>query len=470
MGEQRANHHPNIASQGLLTEEIASCIDQVFMDRWRCLMSVDDLIEEVFKAVEEAGVMDSTYFFYSSDHGFQLGELNLPFDKRNVYEFDAKIHLLARGPGIAEGSQWAQPATNVDLAPTWLAIAGLRQPAGMDGRSILPLLLDAPASIGSPAYKTWSATLPATVHEHLLAVVGLDTYASTWRKSVYIHHQHVGGGGLHICPGHNGHQVDDVDNNYIAVRHLPGSPLGNILYAEFQWANGTNYGAGNVDFQSPFFFEYFDLDNDPWQMENIYGKVKSSDPQLIARLHEEVQAWLACSGISCTGEVPPSPPVPPAPPAPPTPTPKGLALYIKDGLCLKCANDCGQEGESLTLGACGGREAIWNSSVDVLHFPQIASASNAELCLNVAARKCKAGATVHLHTCQESDSKVHLSNHFSFDSDSGTIRSTYCDDEHGGNVCLSSDFGSDGGLVLADCAATSAAGVTSESPAVAILL
>merc|ERR1712062_735106 len=115
--------------------------------------------------------------------------------------------------------------------------------------------------------------------------------------------------------------------------------------------------------------------------------------------HEEVQAWLACSGISCTGEVPPAPP---GPPAPPTPTPKGLALYIKDGLCLKCANDCGQEGESLTLGACGGREAIWNSSVDVLHFPQIASASNAELCLNVAARKCKAGATVHLHTCQES--------------------------------------------------------------------
>lgn len=31
-------------------------------------------------------------------------------------------------------------------------------------------------------------------------------------------------------------------------------------------ANGTNYGMGNVDFQSPFFFEMFDMDKDPWQL------------------------------------------------------------------------------------------------------------------------------------------------------------------------------------------------------------
>ena len=60
-------------------------------------MSVDDVIASVIGAVEKLGVADNTYFFYSSDHGFQLGEFNIPMDKRHVYEWDTKIHLLARG-------------------------------------------------------------------------------------------------------------------------------------------------------------------------------------------------------------------------------------------------------------------------------------------------------------------------------------------------------------------------------------
>jgi len=261
-------------------------------------MSVDDLIEGVFQAVEDAGVMHNTYFFYSSDHGFQLGELNLPFDKRNVYEFDTKIHLLASGPGIARGSRWSQPATNVDLAPTFLAIAGVQQPEDMDGRSFLPFIVAAPAGDDSER-AAWSEGLPRTVHQHLLTTG--DAYARNWRQSVYFQHQRVGAQSYcsDRCPDGGEHHIDQMDNNFIGVRYTPGSDLGNIMYAEFQWANGTDYGQGNVDFQSPFFFEYFDLDTDPWQMHNIYEEVRKSDPQRIERLHEELQAWRVCKGSSC---------------------------------------------------------------------------------------------------------------------------------------------------------------------------
>ena len=38
-------------------------------------MSVDDLIAEVVQLVEgELGLGDVTYFLYTSDHGFQLGQ------------------------------------------------------------------------------------------------------------------------------------------------------------------------------------------------------------------------------------------------------------------------------------------------------------------------------------------------------------------------------------------------------------
>jgi hypothetical protein len=35
-------------------------------------MSVDDLIADTIAACEGLGIMDHTYFFYTSDHGFQV--------------------------------------------------------------------------------------------------------------------------------------------------------------------------------------------------------------------------------------------------------------------------------------------------------------------------------------------------------------------------------------------------------------
>ena len=32
--------------------------------------------------------LHAQYVFYTSDHGFQLGEMNMLMDKRHVYDFD----------------------------------------------------------------------------------------------------------------------------------------------------------------------------------------------------------------------------------------------------------------------------------------------------------------------------------------------------------------------------------------------
>merc|ERR1712196_648006 len=127
----------------------------------------------VIHAVEELGLSDSTYFFYSSDHGFQLGQFNIPMDKRHVYEWDIKIHLLARGPGIKPGSSFARPGTQVDIAPTMLGLAGAEAPEYMDGKSIVPFLVD----------PTDAAALDCT-KEHLQMLGDLDAYAARWRNEV----------------------------------------------------------------------------------------------------------------------------------------------------------------------------------------------------------------------------------------------------------------------------------------------
>ncbi len=75
--EARANKHGNIPTNALLTDEAAAVIAGVFQNRWRTLMSVDDVIADVLALCDELGVADNTYVFYSSDHGFQLGQNNI---------------------------------------------------------------------------------------------------------------------------------------------------------------------------------------------------------------------------------------------------------------------------------------------------------------------------------------------------------------------------------------------------------
>jgi len=102
-------------------------------------------------------------------------------DKRQPYDFDTRIHLLARGPGIKPGTTWTQPATQVDMAPTFLGIAGLPKPATMDGHSLLPLLVSATAMEESE-----ELPIPQSVAAHLSSLGDADDYAASWRTAAFI--------------------------------------------------------------------------------------------------------------------------------------------------------------------------------------------------------------------------------------------------------------------------------------------
>eukprot|EP01052_Picozoa_sp_SAG31_P043618 SAG31_NODE_7322_length_1719_cov_1.414815_4_plen_131_part_01 len=64
-----------------------------------------------------------------------------------MYDHSTRIPMVIRGPGILPGSSFDYPASNVDIAPTVLGLAGVPELAQhMDGRSIVPLLVD-PADV-----------------------------------------------------------------------------------------------------------------------------------------------------------------------------------------------------------------------------------------------------------------------------------------------------------------------------------
>jgi arylsulfatase A-like enzyme len=108
-------------------------------DYLACVQGVDDQVGKVLRYLEESGLSKTTIVFYSSDNGWFLGDLGL-YDKRFMYEPGLNVPLLVKGPGIKSGITPDQIVSNLDLAPTFLDLAGLPVPGFMQGRSLVPLL------------------------------------------------------------------------------------------------------------------------------------------------------------------------------------------------------------------------------------------------------------------------------------------------------------------------------------------
>lgn len=64
----------------------------------------------------------------------------MPWDKRQPYEFDLRVPLAWRGPGVPQNATVDRPALLIDLAPTLLQIAGVEddQADGVALQTLLP--------------------------------------------------------------------------------------------------------------------------------------------------------------------------------------------------------------------------------------------------------------------------------------------------------------------------------------------
>lgn len=92
---------------------------------YACISFVDYQIGRILKALEETNQLDSTLIVFTSDHGEMLGDYDC-FGKRSMHDGSVRVPLLARLPGVFEGGERIeQPVSLVDLAPTFLNLAGI---------------------------------------------------------------------------------------------------------------------------------------------------------------------------------------------------------------------------------------------------------------------------------------------------------------------------------------------------------
>jgi arylsulfatase A-like enzyme len=184
-------------------------------DYLRCIKTVDDEVGRLVKYLEENDLLENTIIVYTSDQGFYMGEHGW-FDKRFMYEESLRTPLIIRYPGnLPRRIESDALVQNIDYAPTYLSVAGIQKPVEMSGTSLLPLL---------------SGKTPGN-----------------WRKDLYYHYYDYPA--VHQVRRHDGVR----DNRYKLI-HFYGEGFGK------DEGNTVNYS------------ELYDLQADPNELNNLYGK------------------------------------------------------------------------------------------------------------------------------------------------------------------------------------------------------
>ncbi|WP_255518158.1 sulfatase [Fulvivirga sp. M361] len=108
----------------------------VYYDR---IEEMDQQVGKILDQLASEGLSENTIVFYYSDHGGAMAGT-----KRYATQAGLHVPLIVRVPkkyqGLTPyppGSKLTHPVSFIDLAPTLLHLAGLAQPAAMEGRSIL---------------------------------------------------------------------------------------------------------------------------------------------------------------------------------------------------------------------------------------------------------------------------------------------------------------------------------------------
>jgi uncharacterized sulfatase len=102
---------------------------------------VDAQVGRLLDALDENGLAENTIVVFWSDHGYHLGEHNGIWQKRTLFEQASRAPLIIRSPGAAgNGTPSPRIVEFVDIYPTLTEIAGVRNPKGLEGRSLVPLL------------------------------------------------------------------------------------------------------------------------------------------------------------------------------------------------------------------------------------------------------------------------------------------------------------------------------------------
>jgi iduronate 2-sulfatase len=111
---------------------------------------MDEQVGRILKTLRELGLDQETAVFFTSDHGYLLGEHHF-WQKGNLREEVTRVPLIMRVPTSKPGIS-SSIVELVDLFPTACEATGLPIPQGVEGKSLLSVLENPKATVKEAAF------------------------------------------------------------------------------------------------------------------------------------------------------------------------------------------------------------------------------------------------------------------------------------------------------------------------------
>jgi arylsulfatase A-like enzyme len=93
----------------------------------------------MLEELDRLNMMERTIVFFTSDHGSHFRTRNREY-KRSCHESSVRVPMVAQGPGFRDGKVVSELISLMNVPPTLLDAAGIPVPERMQERSALPLI------------------------------------------------------------------------------------------------------------------------------------------------------------------------------------------------------------------------------------------------------------------------------------------------------------------------------------------
>lgn len=112
---------------------------EIVANSYGMISLIDHQVGRILIALDELGLAEDTLVVFTADHGEWLGDHGLLLKGPMPYEGLLRVGLIMRGPGVPAGQVVSDPVGTLDLAPTFLDLAGVAPTAPLHGASLAPL-------------------------------------------------------------------------------------------------------------------------------------------------------------------------------------------------------------------------------------------------------------------------------------------------------------------------------------------
>jgi len=121
--------------------------------------AVDAAFGPLLEPLLATGAAERALIVFTSDHGESLGEHGERTHGVFAYESTLRVPLVLHAPGLFAPRVVRAPVRHVDLLPTILDALGIDAPAGLPGRSLLPLIAGRDKGGGDSYFESLSTSL-----------------------------------------------------------------------------------------------------------------------------------------------------------------------------------------------------------------------------------------------------------------------------------------------------------------------